>query len=237
MRILALTLLLAGALAGFRFFDDETEGNRAYRRGDYEKAVQLYRSALATGEVDPRLRYNLGTALLRLGETAAAVEHLERALEGHSPELRARTFYNLGNARARGEGGAPSAGDLRKAIDAYRRSLLLQPDREDVRWNLELAMRQLERVEEAPPTDSGEPETESPEGRQGAGADAAAGDREPPASGPDVGERMVPGGEDATAPLPRELAEQILRAVEEQERGLQREKLRGSKKRATGPDW
>jgi hypothetical protein len=41
----------------------------------------------------------------------------------------------------------------------------------------------------------------------------------------------------ADEPLSQELAEQILRAVEENERGLQREKMRSQRKRVRGPDW
>ncbi len=71
-----------------------------------------------------------------------------------------------------------------------------------------------------------------------------------PAARPEPGEGQAPapqagfepplasGAADAIdAPLPRELAEQILRAVEERERGLQREKLRKQRQRVRGPDW
>lgn len=241
MRIGALTLTLALAVAGFRFFSQEPAGNRAYRDGDYERAAELYREALADGRDDARLRHNLGIALLRLGEVAAARQHLSKALEARSPELRARAFYNLGNAMAVAASDRASAGDgLREAIEAYRRSLLLKPDQEDARWNLELAMRRLQKLESLPPRSSQEERrAEGPEGPAG-----EAGDRPSRLGGeaptPDAGSGRtdeLAGRQTAIGPLPPDLAEQILRAVEEQERGLQREKLRRSKKRGTGPDW
>lgn len=241
MRFGAFALTLTLTVAGFRFFAQEPAGNRAYRDGDYERAVELYREALADGREDARLRHNLGIALLRLGEVASAREHLSKALQARSPELRARAFYNLGNATAMTANEEGNAGNaLRDAIEAYRRSLLLRPDQEDARWNLELAMRRLEKLESMPPRSSEDDRrAEGPEGQAGEEGDRPArtgGEAPTPGAGSERRGELAE-GQTAMGPLPPDLAEQILRAVEEQERGLQREKLRRSKKRGTGPDW
>ena len=237
MRTIGLILLLGVALLGFRLATQEESGNRAYRRGNYPGAVERYREAVARSGGSARLQYNLGTALLQMVQPEAR-ERLMEALEAQSPELRARAFYNLGNSLARGpEGGRPSAGELRAAIDAYRRSLLLDPASDDVRWNLELAMHRLEEQEGSPQQEG--PPQQSPnvpsqgegEGRQQGGEGSTA---------PRPGEMRQPEGAQAGAsdePLSRELAEQILRAVEERERALQREKLRRQRRRTRGPDW
>jgi tetratricopeptide (TPR) repeat protein len=237
MRIATLALLLAVVLLGARPWGQESSGNRAYRRGDYEKAAERYREALERRGVSPRILYNLGTALYRLGDSEHSRERLVEALQAQSPELRARAFYNLGNALARApEGGTPDQEELRAAIDAYRRSLLLDPGRDDVRWNLELAMQRLEEMEQnmpgedqqpnVPPRPPGSGENQQPR-EGGSGSTAPQPGDEPPREVPDASE----------APLPPELAEQILRAVEERERGLQREKLRRQRTRSRGPDW
>ena len=238
MRTVAAVAALAISLAGFRLLAQEPAGNRAYRGGDYERASELYREALRDGDANPRLRYNLGTTLLRLEEAESALDHLTRSLDARSPDLRARAFYNLGNAHAAPADRPASAEDLRQAIDAYRRSLLLEPGRADARWNLELARQRLEEMESRPPSGAQGPERESD---SGAGGDAPTRPDEPGGASPvpgsdegDQGTALEPGAE---APLPRALAEQILRAVEEQERSLQREKLRRSKRRVSGPDW
>ena len=243
MRVLTLALLLGFAVLGLRALAQEEGGNRAYRRGDYGKAVDRYREAVARSGGSPRLQYNLGTALFRLDRSAEARKRLMEALEAQAPELRARAFYNLGNALARDpEGGTASAEELRAAIDAYRRSLLLDPGRDDARWNLELAMRWLEERQRNPPlqppqqrpdvTPQGEGSGAEPRPQEGSGRPAfpRAGD----ARGPEETEGTLDASE---APFPRELAEQILRAVEGQERSLQREKLRRQRQRTRGPDW
>jgi tetratricopeptide (TPR) repeat protein len=240
MKALRFVLLLGVILIGFRFMTQEESGNRAYRRGEYPRAVDRYREAVARSGGGAELQYNLGTALLRVGEPEA-VERLMQALEAQSPELRARAFYNLGNAMAMGpEGGEPSAGELRAAIDAYRRSLLLDPSGDHVRWNLELAMYRLEEEERNQLMQGPEQQPDVPPQGQGEGAG------EQPQQGGDDSTFPRPGAErrqqgsqlDASEePFPRELAEQILRAVEERERALQREKLRRQRRRTRGPDW
>ena len=235
-----IVLLLAMLALGLRPWGQEPGGNRAYRKGDYARAVERYRAVMARKGADPRLSYNLGTALLRLGETDLAHERLSESLEARSPELRARVFYNLGNALI-GRSGARDAEDLRAAIDAYRRSLLLDPTRADARWNLELASRRLEQLEssqssltgpEQDPavTPAGEPgdEQEGLRGEQSGSGAAGSGSRL-------MDERADRGS--AESALTQELAEQILRAVEERERGLQRDKLRRERRQARGPDW
>ncbi len=236
--VLGVTLV---AISGFQFWGGEARGNRAYRKGEYLRAVERYRTIMSRRGATPRLDYNLGTALLRLGESQEARELLAAALREQSPELRARAFFNLGNALARGTPGQmTSADDLRAGVEAYRRSLLLEPNREDTRWNLELAMRRLEDLERNPPPLSGSGDQQDAPPRDGIGED----------------DREQQGGEDATfpqpgeserqqsiapdmaePPFPLELAEQILRAVEERERSLQREKLKRQRTRGRGPDW
>ncbi len=200
--------------------------------------MERYRAALdRAADEAPRLRYNLGTSLLQLEELEAARGQLGAALEAQSPELRARAFYNLGNAHAR-DGSADRVENLRDAIAAYRRALLLDPDDDDARWNLELAMRRLEeeRSQGLPGPTQSPPATQQPDPGQAAEPEPGAGQAPAPQAGLEPRADSA-GAETVDAPLPRELAEQILRAVEERERGLQREKLRKQRQRVRGPDW
>ncbi len=231
-------LLLALFPFTLRIWSQEAAGNRAFRRGDYVGAMERYRAALAAAADDaPRLRYNLGTSLLQAGELEEARQQLGTALEAQSPELRARAFYNLGNAHAQ-YSSADRVESLRAAIAAYRRALLLDPNDEDARWNLELAMRRLEEERSqglSGPTPSPAAATQ-PDPGPTAAPEPGAGEAPAPQAGltppPDRA-----AAEQIDAPLPRELAEQILRAVEERERGLQRDKLRRQRRRVSGPDW
>ncbi|NIR45573.1 MAG: tetratricopeptide repeat protein [Gemmatimonadetes bacterium] len=239
MSALRTALVLLVAALGFRMLPQQEAGNRSYRRGDYPEAIERYREAIARSGGSPRLQYNLGTALSQLGDPAAR-ERLLAALAAQSPELRARAFYNLGNALAFGsDAEGPGEEELQAAIEAYQRALLLDPEREEARWNLELAMRRLEERQNQAPARGPEPPPQAPQQGEGPGSP----DR-PQAGGegsgvPEPGPTQPRGArtDASNAPFPQELAEQILRAVEERERTLQREKLRRQRQRTRGPDW
>lgn len=213
-------------------------GNRAFRRGEVEAAVAAYRRALERRPDDEIVRYNLGTALLREGELEAALPHLSRATETRDPELRARAYYNLGTAHL--AGAAEDREGARRAVQALRQALLLRPEDADAKWNLELALRRL--AEEPPPSAGGQsPEggggDAPPDAGGGGGGGGQAQEQEQPS-------RPAPApGAQARAPelqpLPRATAEQLLNAIEEQERALQRERLRRQRPagRPAGPDW
>ncbi len=237
-KALAAWVLLALFPFSLRIWSQETSGNRAFRRGDYARAVERYRAALGEAGVEaPRLRYNLGTSLLHSGEAEAARQQLAAALDAQAPELRARAFYNLGNAHAQ-DGSADRVESLRDAIEAYRRALLLDPADEDARWNLELAMRHLEEERSQAISGPTQSPTAAPQPDRGEQTRPEAGTGQAPA--PQAGRTPPPESTAADlidSPLPRELAEQILRAVEERERGLQRDKLRRKRQRVSGPDW
>lgn len=229
----ALVLFVAAAVAVVQI----ESGNRAYRRGEMERALEAYRRAAEKRPEDPAARYNLGTALLSVGEAAAAAPHLARGVEATSPELRARALYNLGNAHLE-RALAGDADAARRAIEAYRGALLLRPNDLDAKWNLELALRQME----APKTQAASAPQERAEGdapgsppqassQEGGSADGGGGVTPSPRDAPPAAAEL--------RPLSRAAAEQILNAVEEQERALQREKLRRRQTagRPAGPDW
>src|SRR5690606_10156976 len=143
-----LVLLLAGS--GFGIGDVE-KGNRLYREGKYEEAAAAYQRVVDSGKASPQVHYNLGTALLALGRMQDAERHFQAALQGVEPELRQRTFYNMGNRflqDGRSEQDLQQQGALLDAaIEAYRRALRIEPQDIDAKWNLELALRDREQNE------------------------------------------------------------------------------------------
>lgn len=231
----AAVLVLMLGVAGFGIGDVE-KGNRLYREGKYEEAAAAYQRVVASGDASPQVYYNLGTALLALGRYDEADTHFQRALEGVDPELRERAFYNLGNrflqdARARA--------DLREqgtlldaAIEAYKRTLRIDPADVDAKWNLEMALREREdneqqqqsmpQQQEQEQDESGDSEQE----QQQSGGGSGSSDSESPA-----GEGADSGTEMEDQPMSQEQADRILSAIEQDERDLTREKLRRGQRR------
>ena len=91
----------------------DQQGQRALQAGDTEQAAQLFENSDWAG-----------TAAYRGGDYEAAVEHFSEPSD-------AADWYNRGNALAR-------AGNIDKAIEAYKESLALDSGRTDAEENLAL---------------------------------------------------------------------------------------------------
>jgi Ca-activated chloride channel homolog len=157
--------------------------------------------------------YNAGTAALAAGRLSDARTALATSARSVDPELRFRALYNLGLAsllEARADT-ARSEELLGEAVEHLRQAVLLRPDAQAARWNLELATRTR------PPPQSG--------GGGGGGPPPPGGGEAPPAPSP--------GG------MTPEQAAAILAAVEQTERAVregQVSRRRGMAAR-TGRDW
>jgi Ca-activated chloride channel family protein len=146
---LVAVVLLVGGWDALRAPDpDVDEGNQAFRKGHYDQALEHYRSAESRG-VDPRLHFDMGAALYKLGEQAKddeqkakllaqAEEQFRRAADTDDQVLKSSAYYNLGNAMYQRQ-------QWEDAISAYKRALRASPTNESARHNLEMALRQRQK--------------------------------------------------------------------------------------------
>lgn len=236
----AAVIVLLAFTFGTGFAIGELErGNRHYRNGRYVEAVREYEKAVAAGDDSPELRYNLGTALIRLGRYEDAERHLRLALREMRPDLRQRAYYNLGSRyleNARKSDNTQSTGQLLDAaVESYKQALRLEPQDMNAKWNLELALREKEKQSRTPSggADQQEPpgsEEQSQAPRAGAGAGGS--------SQAQGGQGQQQGQNLEQRPMSQEQADRILSAVEQDERQLTREKLRkGERRTPVARDW
>ena len=228
MRRLLLWLALPPLLGG-----GVVQGNRLYRAGQFRRAEAVYRQRLEKGDTSAALRYNLGTALLRLGRWDDARPHLEAAVEAPDPALRERARYNAGNAdlepvfRRRVADAEQRRARLERAIGRYKDALLLRPDDADARWNLELAERLLRR--EPPKRGGGGGGGQQDQSAGGGGAQQKPAPAPTPAPNPNPAPRPE---------LSQRQAEQILTGASNAEKDAQREVLSRSRgQRRAVRDW
>lgn len=210
-------------------------GNRHFREGRYREAAEAYQAALADGEDTPILRYNLGTALLKLGRYAEAEEHLRGAMTVVDPEVREYVYYNLGqrfleDARSASADPQATSALYDAAVEAYRQALRLRPGDTDAKWNYELALQERDQQQSGGggEGDEGEQDEEEQPGDQGGGGQSQGSPSESQGGGDAQGE----------APMTREQAERLLSAVEQDERELFQDKLRkGPQEARPARDW
>lgn len=110
-----------------------------YQKGRFAEAEKAYASLDMDHPKDIRYRYNRGAAAYQKGDYQGAMAAFSSVLKrAGDDEVRFRASYNLGNT-------AFKLGDFASAEAHYKKALLYNPQSEDARYNLELALRELEK--------------------------------------------------------------------------------------------
>jgi len=142
----AAALVLAASTASALTLRDKVhsaiaKGNKLYDSGEHEQALDEYRKAREADSLSAIPRFNSGDALYKLGKFKEGAGEFLKTASASSDSIAAMSYYNLGNT-------AFKSGDYGAAAEAYKRSLLMDPDDEDAKFNLEYAMRMLKREQQ-----------------------------------------------------------------------------------------
>ncbi|RXK59801.1 tetratricopeptide repeat protein [Lacibacter luteus] len=120
---------------------DVVKGNRYYKEGNYEKAEEAYRKALEK-KPTPVAGYNLGNTLYKREEIEKALKAFDEAIEAtDDPALKTKALYNKAVLLHKNN-------RIPEAIAAYKQALRLSPNDEEVRKNLQIALRTQKQPEE-----------------------------------------------------------------------------------------
>lgn len=155
-KLRVITALLIPVVALLLWLDRGTmqRANRLYREGERGRAEELYRDR--QGRPSDATTYNLGTALLSQGSSESD-QHLLGAAEAADDRVRQRARYNLGYdylTRIDPNMEADSAKQLvESSIENSRAALRLQRDDEDALWNLALAQRMRDSIDQLTESD------------------------------------------------------------------------------------
>lgn len=129
---LCLILTACGANAAER----NNTGNYLTLTGKFDEAVNAYQVALVQAPDNPVIYFNSAIALADSEQIAEAEASIQQAIERGDDKLAADSWYNLGNIYFGME-------DYEQAITAYRHALLINPNHENARYNLEIANARL----------------------------------------------------------------------------------------------
>jgi Ca-activated chloride channel family protein len=122
------------------------EGNRAYAKGEYAKALERYGKASVDAPESAVVALNRGDALFKQGDFAKAKEAFEKAaIKAGSVPFEAKCRYNIGNVelrlaqRQRDADPRKAIAGYEQAIRIYQDALRLDPKLQDAAHNLEVA--------------------------------------------------------------------------------------------------
>ena len=210
---------------------DWARGDRAFREQRYAEAESLY-ARRAARSAPPALHVNLATARALAGRGASS-ESLLTSLIGAGGAVGHTAAYNAGTLEAK-------RGDFDDALKNLRRSLEIDADDTDARYNYELALRRKEqqRRSGSPPPRPG-PSQPKP---QSAGQQPTPGtpQQNPPQQAPQSPQGNPPEARQSPAPdgMDRRTAEQLLGSLAELER-LEQQRLRKVRvvRERRGRDW
>ena len=174
-------------------------GHEAYQGGDYAAALEAYHLAQERSPDSGAPYYNSGNVIYRMGEFGDSLQSYDESIRHASGELRSRGFFNRGNASFQQQ-------QYAQAVQAYKEVLRIDPDDQDAKHNLELALKQI-------PPDEQEEDEEQDEQEQEEEQDEQKDDEEE--------EQQQDEDQEQDQPITMEQARQILESVGESAQTLQ----------------
>lgn len=200
-------------------------GRRAFEKGDHPESLRAFEGASAARPTDPTTRFNLADGLYKNGKfDEAAPIYRDLGRDPASP-LAAPSRFNLGNTLFQKQ-------DYKPAIEAYRDALRLRPDDPEARRNLELALRALQKQQEQKPPPQTKPEPGKEPKPQPSPASPENQKGRPQTKEEREQQRFL-----TEAGMPKERAEQLLDALQRNEKAEQRKALLAKRREKKGKDW
>jgi Ca-activated chloride channel family protein len=118
------------------------KGNKAYKENKFDEAEKEYRTALKKSEKNVTANYNLGNVLYKKDKGEEAVKAYDNVIQNTDDNtVKQKAFYNKGVAYQK-------AKKLPECILAYKNALILNPNDEDARQNLQRALKQQQQQQQ-----------------------------------------------------------------------------------------
>lgn len=113
------------------------KGNQFYRNQDYHKAIDTYLKTIQSNGNPSIANFNLGNAYFKNENKDKALQYYNEVINRSTDQgLKQSAFYNKGVVLQKNN-------QLTEAADAYKNALLLNPNDEEARQNLQRILKQL----------------------------------------------------------------------------------------------
>lgn len=129
------------------------DGNDKYSEEQYEEALNSYQDALIDDPQSAIAHFNRGDAFYKMEKYDQALEEYQKALSAKDINMEAKIHYNIGNTFFKQD-------KLQESIESYIISLDLNPNDNEVKYNLELARAKLKEMADKQKTESDDQQQE-----------------------------------------------------------------------------
>lgn len=137
LKIAASVLFICSSFSASAQTDKETikKGNDAYKKNDYESAIQNYDAAVKKNAANATAQYNLGNALYKKDKKEDALTAYDKAEAAMAkPVDKSRALYNKGVVQQNDK-------KQEECILTYKNALKLDPNNVSARHNLQIALK------------------------------------------------------------------------------------------------
>ena len=146
-----ILIILNSIIISFAFSQEKKfirQGNNSYEDSDFEESELKYRKALEKRSTSFDAAFNLGDALFKQEKFEEASKQFENlSVSENNKEDIAKAYHNLGNSllQTKDEQGQPK---LEEAVEAYKNALRNNPKDNETRFNLAQAQKLLKQQQE-----------------------------------------------------------------------------------------
>lgn len=150
MKIIVLVILNT-IIISFSFAQEKKfirQGNNSYESEDFENSELKYRKAIEKSATSFDANFNLGDALFKQEKFDEAVKQFENLAESETDQInKAKAYHNLGNSLLQSKDEKGQA-KLQEAVEAYKNALRNNPKDNETRFNLAQAQKLLKQQQQ-----------------------------------------------------------------------------------------
>lgn len=142
--VLTTVLFISSSASGFTIRRKNNNANKLFYKEEYKNALDLYDELDIKLEkerefINTTVKYNRANTVLKLNNFEEAIDYYNKARSTAKDKTRiSHIYYNMGNTLYR-------AGKLEEAINYYIKTLDIDPNDKDAKFNIELIKKKLEK--------------------------------------------------------------------------------------------
>ncbi len=143
---LAILMVCGNVIAANKILDRQmplrnNEANELFHQQKYDEALKSYLDLYGQDTGDGALAYNIGNTYAAMGDMEKASEFFQKAISAKNSEASNRARFNLGNLQMANQ-------KMQDAVKQYADYLRANPDDQDAKRNLEVALKMMEQQQQ-----------------------------------------------------------------------------------------